>query len=173
MCIRDRSIAGQTKELSLTDAQNDLIQRIEQKTGVNTGVSQEAIRHTEDFLSSLAADEQVIVQVVTPTVSDSRVPNVPIVITGSNLAGSSKQILIIDTSNLPSGTIIQLDNVAFASIIGAVRVTGGSGENFVVGDNHNQFIVLGADDDILSGGGGDDTIGSLSLIHISEPTRPY
>jgi len=155
------SIAGQTKELSLTDAKNDLIQRIEQKTGVNTGVSQEAIRHAEDFLSSLAADEQVIVQVVTPTVSDNRVPNVPIVITGSNLAGSSKQILIIDTSNLPSGTIIQLDNVAFASIIGAVRVTGGSGENFVVGDNHNQFIVLGADDDILSGGGGDDTIGSL------------
>jgi len=155
------SIAGQTKELSLTDAKNDLIQRIEQKTGVNTGVSQEAIRHAEDFLSSLAANEQVIVQVVTPTVSDSRVPNVPIVITGSNLAGSSKQILIIDTSNLPSGTIIQLDNVAFASIIGAVRVTGGSGENFVVGDNHNQFIVLGADDDILSGGGGDDTIGSL------------
>ncbi|MDO8893598.1 MAG: DUF4214 domain-containing protein [Nitrosomonas sp.] len=155
------SIAGQTKELSLTDAQNDLIQRIEQKTGVNTGVSQEAIRHAEDFLSSLAADEQVIVQVVTPTVSDNRVPGAPIVITGSNLAGSSKQILIIDTSNLPSGTIIQLDNVAFASIIGAVRVIGGSGENFVVGDNHNQFIVLGADDDILSGGGGDDTIGSL------------
>ncbi|MDP3664253.1 MAG: DUF4214 domain-containing protein [Nitrosomonas sp.] len=155
------SIAGQTKELSLTDAQNDLIQRIEQKTGVNTGVSQEAIRHAEDFLSSLAADEQVIVQVVTPTVSDNRAPGAPIVITGSNLTSSSKQILIIDTSSLPSGTVIQLDNVAFASIIGAVRVIGGSGENFVVGDNHNQFIVLGADDDILSGGGGDDTIGSL------------
>jgi len=63
---------------------------------------------------------------------------------------------------LPSGTIIQLDNVAFALIIGAVRVTGGSGQNFAAGDNQSQFIVLGADDDILSGGGGDDTVGSLS-----------
>ncbi len=155
------SIAGQAKELNLTDAKDDLIQRIEQKTGVDSDLSQEAIQHAEDFLSALAADEQVIVQVVTPAVSNNRVPDVPIVITGSNLADSSKQILIIDTSNLPSGTIIQLDNVAFASIIGAVRVIGGSGENFVVGDNNNQFIVLGADDDILFGGGGDDTIGSL------------
>ncbi len=155
------AIEGQPQELSLADAKDDLIQRIEQKTGVNSDLSQEAIQHAEDFLSELASNEQVIVQVVTPTVSDSRIPNAPIVITGSNLTGSSKQILIIDTSNLPSGTIIQLDNVAFASIIGAVRVIGGSGENFVVGDNHNQFIVLSADDDILFGGGGDDTIGSL------------
>ena len=155
------AIEGQPQEMNLVDAKDDLIQRIEQKTGVNSDFSQEAIERAEDFLSSLAADEQVIVQVVTPTVTNNRVPDVPIVITGSNLTGSSKQILIIDTSNLPSGTVIQLDNVAFASIIGAVRVTGGSGENFVAGDDQNQFIVLGADDDILFGGGGDDTIGSL------------
>ncbi len=155
------AIAGQAKELNLENAKDDLIQRIQQATGVNTDVSQEAIRHAEDFLSSLATDEQVIVQVITPTVNNNQAPNVPIVITGSNLAGSSKQILIIDTSNLPSGTIIQLDNVAFASIIGAARIVGGAGENFVAGDDQNQFIVLGADDDILFGGGGNDTVGSL------------
>ena len=87
------AIEGQPQEMNLADAKDDLIQRIEQKTGVNSDLSQEAIQHAEDFLSALAANEQVIVQVVTPTVSDSRVPNAPIVITGSNLAGSSPQTL--------------------------------------------------------------------------------
>ncbi len=155
------SSTGLAKELNLTDAKAELIQRIEQKTGVNTSVSQETIEHAKDFLSSLAADEQVTVRVATPTISDSRVPDMPIIITGSNLADDSKQILVIDTRNLPSGTIIQLDNVAFASVIGAGRFIGGNGENFATGDDHNQFMVLGAGDDILFGGGGDDTIGSL------------
>lgn len=155
------SSTGLAKELNLTDAKAELIQRIEQKTGVNTSVSQETIEHAKDFLSSLAANEQVTVRVATPTISDSRVPDMPIIITGSNLADDSKQILVIDTRNLPSGTIIQLDNVAFASVIGAGRFIGGTGENFAIGDDHNQFMVLGADNDILFGGGGDDTIGSL------------
>jgi len=155
------SSTGLAKELNLTDAKAELIQRIEQKTGVNTSVSQETIEHAKDFLSSLAANEQVTVRVATPTISDSRVPDMPIIITGSNLADDSKQILVIDTRNLLSGTIIQLDNVAFASVIGAGRFIGGTGENFATGDDHNQFMVLGADNDILFGGGGDDTIGSL------------
>lgn len=155
------SSTGLAKELNLTDAKAELIQGIEQKTGVNTSVSQETIKHAKDFLSSLAANEQVTVRVATPTISDSRVPDMPIIITGSNLADDSKQILVIDTRNLPSDTIIQLDNVAFASVIGTGRFIGGNGENFATGDDHNQFMVLGAGDDILFGGGGDDTIGSL------------
>ena len=55
---------------------------------------------------------------------------------------------------------MQLNNIEFASIIGAVSITGGSGSNFVVADDNVQLIVLGADDDTLAGGG-NDTIGSL------------
>nr|MBA3755752.1 DUF4214 domain-containing protein [Nitrosomonas sp.] len=102
------------------------------------------------------------VQAITPSISNNQAPDVPIIITGSNINSDDKQILIVDARNLPSGALIQLDNVAFASIIGAVRVVGGNGENFVVGDNLNQYIVLGADDDILFGSGGNDTVGSLA-----------
>lgn len=38
-----------------------------------------------------------------------------------------------------------------------MRVTGGSGQNFAAGDDQDQFIVLGADDDTLSGGSGSDS----------------
>ncbi len=117
--------------------------------------------HGKDFLASLAANETIIVQTITPTVSDTQTLHAPIIITGSNNASDPRQALVIDVSNLPSGTILQLNNVAFASIIGSVRAVGGAGENFAVGDDENQFMVLGADDDVLFGGGGDDTVGSL------------
>ena len=46
---------------------------------------------------------------------------------------------------------------------GAFKLTGGTGQDSLTG---------GAGADIISGGGADDTIYILSLIHISEPTRP-
>ena len=61
---------------------------------------------------------------------------------------------------MPSGSTIQLDNIDFAAIVGAVTVTGGAGSQVVIGDSANQVIVLGADDDVLRGGGGDDFVGS-------------
>jgi Ca2+-binding RTX toxin-like protein len=73
-----------------------------------------------------------------------------------------QEALIIDASNLPPGTVLDFGNVEFAIIIGPATITGGLGQNFVIGDNSRQFIVLGPDDDVLRGGGGDDTVGSKS-----------
>lgn len=155
------TVNGQQEALSAQDAIDDLIARIEQKTDANSDQRDEITFQGRGFLASLADDDTLVVQTITPTVSDGQVPNVPIIITGSDSEGDSKQALVIDVSDLPSGTIIQLDNVAFAAIVGAVRIVGGKGQNSVIGDHQNQFIVLGADDDILFGGGGDDTVGSL------------
>ncbi|SFD94603.1 DUF4214 domain-containing protein [Nitrosomonas sp. Nm166] len=156
------NVAGKPQSLNLQDATEDLIRQIEQKTHSDSHLNQEMISQTRGFLSTLGSDERITVQAITPSVNNSQVPNIPIIISGSNSDNNGKQVLIVDVRNLPSGTIIQLDDVAFASIIGATRVVGGNGENFVVGDDQNQFIVLGADDDILLGGGGKDTVGSLS-----------
>lgn len=49
---------------------------------------------------------------------------------------------------------------AALSIIGATSISGGVGNNVVIADNADQFIVLGAGDDELHGGGGNDLIGS-------------
>ena len=72
------------------------------------------------------------------------------------------EALVIDASHLPAGTVINLNNVEFAVIIGPAHLGGGSGSNIIVGDRASQYIVLGPGDDVLDGGAGDDTIGSLA-----------
>ncbi|WP_295623446.1 DUF4214 domain-containing protein [uncultured Nitrosomonas sp.] len=154
------NVQGLPREMNLTDARDDLIQRIAQGTGTNS-TDEGIINQVENFLSTLDSETTIGIRTVTPTVSNNQVPELPIIITGTENTDGSRQALIIDASNLPPGSIIQLANVAFAYIVGAISVTGGAGENYVVGDDHDQYIVLGADNDILFGGGGDDTIGSL------------
>jgi Ca2+-binding RTX toxin-like protein len=68
--------------------------------------------------------------------------------------------LVIDGGGLPSGTTLQLDNVEFAAVVGNLRLIGGEGRNYVIGDGASQTIYLGAEDDKLFGGAGDDFIGS-------------
>ncbi len=151
---------GLPREMNLIDARDDLIQRIAQGSGTDS-TDEGIVNQIEDFLSTLGSDTTIAIRTVTPTVNNHQIPELPIIITGTEETDGSRQALIIDASNLPPGSIIQLANVAFAFIVGAISVTGGAGENYVVGDDRDQYIVLGADNDILFGGGGDDTIGSL------------
>jgi hypothetical protein len=87
-----------------------------------------------------------------------------IVISGTSAGAGSTQseAFVIDMRQLPSGSSLQLDHIEFASIIGSATVTGGAGDNYVVGDDSAQFISLGEGDDTLFGGAGDDTIGSAA-----------
>jgi len=113
----------------------------------------------QGFVSSLEPGTQVVVQTVTVTAQAAN--GGPLVINAGNLQDGHKTALIIDTRALPAGTLIDLENVDFAIIVGDARVTGGAGANVVYGDDLNQFIVLGEGDDILHGEGGTDTVGSL------------
>jgi Ca2+-binding RTX toxin-like protein len=103
------------------------------------------------YMSSLPAGTDVTVTTLTLTGSGS-----PVAISGSD----GNEAMVIDVSSLPPGTILTLDNVEFAVIIGAATITGGSGSNYVVGDSSVQYIVLGPENDTLDGGAGNDTIGS-------------
>ncbi|HYD70582.1 calcium-binding protein, partial [Azospirillum sp.] len=104
------------------------------------------------------------VRTIIPVVANPAAPpNQPIIITGTAPSGgvsTQQQAVVIDASSLPSGTVIQLQNVDFAAVVGAVRVTGGEGSQVVAGDSADQWMVLGADDDTLRGGGGNDFVGS-------------
>jgi hypothetical protein len=73
---------------------------------------------------------------------------------------SGDDVLVIDASALPHGTVIDLNNIGFAIIIGPGHYEGGGGSNIIVADGGSQFIILGEDDDTTHGGAGDDTIGS-------------
>ena len=113
-----------------------------------------------DFLSSLTSDSRILVQSVTPTVSPGAPSNTPLTFDGGPTTDGVMTALVLDVTKLPSGTVINLNNIDFVTIVGAVKVGGGDGSQVVFGDNQSQYIVLGADDDILHGGGGDDTVGS-------------
>ncbi len=118
------------------------------------------------YVATVSDESQITLRTITFTASEV-IPDEVIVVTGAQGAGEGnldnplqQEALVVDIRNLPSGTVLQFDNIEFAVIIGAGRIVGGDGRNFFVGDGADQFIVLGAEDDILSGGFGDDTIGS-------------
>ncbi|MBC7306360.1 MAG: hypothetical protein H5T80_05415 [Dietzia sp.] len=157
-------VSGATIPKPAGNSLSDLIGEIEDHT---TGGSQDQAQLTgagSGFLQILAADAPLLVQTITPrAAAGTAVPAEGLVISGTPAApGAPMTALVIDARGLPSGTAIQLHDVEFAALIGAVRVSGGQGEQFVSGDGASQYIVLGEGDDILRGGGGADTVGSAA-----------
>ncbi|MDC8803651.1 Ig-like domain-containing protein [Halomonas pacifica] len=150
---------GTSGRQSRDDALADLIGRIEAKTEDDVGQREEMTGIGRSFLDALPTDASILVRTVTPSIAEGTSSVGPLVISGAT-ASDRQEALVIDVSQLPRGTVLRLEDVEFAAIVGEARVIGGSGANTVVGDDSAQVIVLGEDDDILYGGGGDDTVGS-------------
>ncbi|WP_221240713.1 calcium-binding protein [Roseospira marina] len=146
----------QTRALALTD----LVGRIEAETDAGSATQAHMTGVGQAFLNTLPPTANLYVTTITPTVSGDTAPGQPIVITGGGASVVTQEALVIDARSLPSGTVLQLEDVAFAAIVGDVTVTGGAGDNMVVGDGSAQVIRLGEGDDILDGGAGDDQVGS-------------
>jgi hypothetical protein len=130
--------------------------RIERVTGPNT----ELTNAGNAFYATLAAGEQLNVQILKPTIGPGYDGSQPLVINGSTNAADGKQAIIIDARSLPGGTVIQVENIDFVAVVGDVRVIGGAGQNIASGDGGAQWIVLGPDDDVIHGGAGNDVVGS-------------
>ncbi len=145
---------GPATTVSGTNAQSVLDGRITSASG-----SAEQKASAQAFLNSLPSDTQVVVQTVTVTAQSNN--GGPLVISAANTQDGHKTAVVVDTRSLPAGTLIDLENIDFAVIVGDARVTGGAGANVAYGDDDSQFIVLGEGDDVLHGGGGNDTVGSL------------
>lgn len=122
--------------------------------------SPELVNAGQVFLATLDPSQKLSVHTITPTVGEGFNPLVPVKIKGSASSADGMQAIIVDARGLPSGSILQVDDVDFLAVAGAVRVTGGAGQNIASGDGAVQWIVLGADDDVIHGGGGNDTVGS-------------
>ncbi|MBF0265843.1 MAG: DUF4214 domain-containing protein, partial [Gammaproteobacteria bacterium] len=153
------SSTGPSTAQTTSDALTTLISAVEaRKSTAETSL----ISGAQTFLNTLVSTTTLDVRTIIPTTTTATSMSEPIVITGSSATSGSSQAeaFVIDVRSLPSGSHLQLDNIEFASIVGSATVTGGAGSNYVVGDDANQFISLGADDDVLYGGGGDDYVGS-------------
>ncbi|HYD64468.1 DUF4347 domain-containing protein [Azospirillum sp.] len=156
---------GLTVESTTTTASGvqGLIRAIQNRTQNQPGDQSAMTGVGQSFLDVLPPTTNLTVRTIVPVVANPAAPpSQPIVITGTAPATGStqQQAVVIDASSLPSGTVIQLQNVDFAAVVGAVRVTGGEGSQVVAGDSADQWMVLGADDDTLRGGGGNDFVGS-------------
>ncbi|MET3667177.1 DUF4347 domain-containing protein [Caulobacter sp. 1776] len=108
-----------------------------------------------DWLKDQPSNTPIVVRSITPTGAGTQAGEI-------SLLGATTQVeaLVIDVSHMPSSTALTLNNIEYAVIVGAATVTGGEGRNVVFGDGASQYIVLGPDDDVLHGGGGNDTVGS-------------
>jgi hypothetical protein len=140
----------------------DLIREIKAHTETGSPDQNQLTGGGSGFLQDLPADAPLLIQTIVPTTASSTTaPAQPLVISAvPRAADGPMTALVIDTRGLPAGMQIQLQNVEFAAVIGAVKVTGGAGSQHVWGDGSSQDIMLGADDDILHGGAGDDIVGS-------------
>jgi large repetitive protein len=157
-------VQGPAAPLPAADALTDLIARISDKTGPDSSTQSEMVGSGQSFVAALGAGATIASSTVVPTVAPGSTLSQPIIISGATptpgTSASTLVGLVIDATGLPSGSTLQLDNVDFAAVTGNVRLFGGLGQNYVVGDAGSQTIYLGPDDDILSGGGGNDFIGS-------------
>lgn len=107
--------------------------------------------------------DDLIVRTLVPVMSadNTTAPTQAIKISAPPTAVGDRPVAtVIDVRGLPSGTVIQLENIQFVAIVGNVTMIGGEGAQVMTGDNSRQIVVLGEDDDVLRGGGGDDFVGS-------------
>jgi len=141
--INDTGVAEAEQFAAFVNAQDDDLSDQNQQTIVN--------EFDEAFGNSTVNVSQVTLT------QDAVAEDGSVSITGTT---DGSEALVIDVSGLPSGTVLHLDNVEFAVIIGSATLDGGAGDNIVYGDGSAQYIVLGEGDDKLCGGSGNDTVGS-------------
>ena len=149
---------GASTVLTATQAQAELGSSITQHADASQQT--QLTSQANDFISHLPTGTTVVTSTLTPSYTGNPLTPPTIVISGSTNVEGQASALVIDVSQLPAGTILQLENVDFAIITGNATLRGGAGQNYVVGGAGTQNICLGADDDELHGGGGNDIIGS-------------
>jgi hypothetical protein len=148
--------SGPSVLLSGSQAMTDLMGRISDNAGGGSA-SSDMQQHAQDFLNSMSST--IMLHTKTLTFSGGGLSDDAILVTGAADAGSATALLI-NAGGLASNAVLQLDNVNFAAIVGAATIHGGAGQNYIVGDDAVQHIVLtsGTDNDTVFGGGGNDII---------------
>jgi hypothetical protein len=157
------TVTGTAEPKAAGNSLSDLIREIPSHTEAGSHDQTQLTGGGSGFLSEIPASAPLLVQTIVPTAKQGTAgtaPAQPLVITGATTANAPMTALVIDTRSLPSGTVLELQDVEFAAVIGKAHVTGGNGSQNVWGDGASQYIMLGADDDVLHGGGGDDVVGS-------------
>ncbi|WP_394425065.1 hypothetical protein [Vreelandella stevensii] len=127
---------GSRQAMERNDAIDDLLASIASKT---PGNGQQQASVATQWLSSHG--EGALIDVRTLSFSSSLLPGSSISLTG-NTNASSFEAFVIDLSGLPSGAGLLLNDIDVASIIGAGEITGGAGNNVVIGSLGGMIVYL-------------------------------
>lgn len=153
------TVSGMVGQKSPANSLTDLIREIQSHTTAGSQDQSTFSSAGTSFLESLSPDTPVTVQSITPRSTGTGSNNtLTLVATAGDITLTSA--VVIDTRSSANLLTIVLDNIDFATVAGAVTLSGGSGSQQVWGDSAAQTIILGEGDDILRGGGGDDVVGS-------------
>ncbi len=151
--FRDKVISG----TAITDLRTNLLASVGTTLAADTAIQ----GGIDTYLATIPTADQANVTVRTLTFSaPSSVSAGSLIVDGN---AGHQEALVIDTTNLPAGSQIDLNNVDFAVIIGDnVTIRGGAGANLVYAGIGAQDIKLGVDDDTIHGGDGNDNIASTT-----------
>ncbi|MBB3118871.1 DUF4214 domain-containing protein [Pseudoduganella violacea] len=112
----------------------------------------------DKYVPGVTDQKQVTVRGLTLNSSDSKAPGQPIVISGASGTGNGdlahplrQEALVIDTQKLAEGSILKLDKVEFAIVLGKATVTSGNDPLFAIGDGSSQTFLLGQGSSVQSG----------------------
>jgi len=152
--------SGSTTAKAASDSLTNLIAEIKAHSTNGSAAQESMVGGGSGFLAALDKAPLLVQTIVVSAPSSTDVSKGALVVSGNAGAGTPQTALVIDAKALPTGATIELQNVDFAAIIGAVTLRGGEGKQTIFGDSASQNIFLGADDDILHGGAGNDIVGS-------------
>ncbi|WP_168220254.1 Calx-beta domain-containing protein [Azospirillum thermophilum] len=149
--------------LSLTATGPEAPQTPAQAAAVLAGVLQERVAASGGgsglaaaiaaAFASPAGPSGLTVRSIVPTAPQGSA-TAPVALRGTGAA----EALLIDAGGLPVGTVLQLDEIDFAFVMGPAIVTGGAGDNRLYGDDAAQRVGMGAGNDTVFGGGGLDML---------------
>jgi hypothetical protein len=124
----------------------------------------------QSFLSGLAATGSLLVQTVRP-VSDAA-PDGVLTLSGDAALAGQHVALVIETDGLAKGSVIELQHVDFAAVVGAAEVVARSGT--VSGDAASQHftVAAGSASSVFAGGGIDTLSFGTTGTPVTQPGTP-
>ncbi|QBE65236.1 DUF4214 domain-containing protein [Pseudoduganella lutea] len=154
--------SGATQPTTVDASSTDLIREIRAHTANGSADQAQLTGAGTSFIGTLDDGGALLVQTIVPIAAGDAVPGRLIITGAPAAAGHVPTALVIDARGLPPGTSIELNDVEFAAVVGAVRIVNGAGAQIVFGDGAAQEIMLGEGDDVLHGGAGNDIVGSAA-----------
>lgn len=147
-------------------ARLDLIELIQATVEASDSLKPGMLQGGESFLDDRPEDARLWVNKITLEATEgAAAPTSAIIVDGAAAkvsgddAGANLEALVIDGTKLPAGTVLELQDVDFAVVVGnGLVVRGGEGQNIVYGDTGSQTILMGDENDQIHGGGGNDVL---------------